>query len=867
MIRNKTRAFAIAIFLILSMGVSMMLSPTANAHDPGWEIPTVAFVNVAPDPVGRGQTVNIVVWLDKVIYGTHITNDIRFHDFKLTITDPDGETEVVTWPVVVDTTSSAYTTYTPDKVGTYTLKFEYPGQEYTWDDPVIGFFGPPTPNEYTNDTYLASSAETTLTVQEEPVEYLPETPLPSEYWTRPIEGQNTNWQSMASNYLDPSLYGAAYSFGSIRYQPDGAAPNSPHIMWTNPINFGGVVGGTNTGVDGATYYTGLSYEPRFSNTIILHGRLYHDLPRGNDGSGGGYTCVDLRTGETIWTQNYVTNPSFAQLEWFDSPNQHGVIPNGYLWITTTQGTGADSYSVWMAHDPLDGNWLFNITNVPSGTRITGPNGEILIYELDVANNWLALWNFTNVITDGPIGAIQFGGYRPVGMTLNSTERDAYSWNVTIPDLPSDAAIRWAIYDDIILGSSGTTGRQPTFGGIGEGSSVSSATFWAMSLEPNSRGHLEWIEEYKAPAGNITRQLGPVDAENRVWFMSDKETMQWLGYDLDSGDRLWGPVGDTRSFNYYPTVGSGGVSQIGFVAYGKLYSGGYGGEIFCYDSRNGTLLWKYNNTYSGFETPWGLYPTFPGIIADGKIYVYTNEHSPNSPTYKGARARCLNATTGEEIWTLLSWAGVGGFSDHGWPVADGYLVYLNAYDMQVYCIGKGPSATTASIQNDVTTHGKTVLVQGSVIDTAAGTGQDEQAARFPNGVPAVSDESMTDWMEYVYMQKPKPTNVTGVEVIISVLDPNNNSYEVARTNSDTSGFFSVEFEPEVPGKYTVIATFAGSESYYGSSAETAVYVEEAPQPTPTATPVPQEPVGTYFTVSTVLIIVAIAIAVIVMLRRR
>ena len=61
-------------------------------------------------------------------------------------------------------------------------------------------------------------------------------------------------------------------------------------------------------------------------------------------------------------------------------------------------------------------------------------------------------------------------------------------------------------------------------------------------------------------------------------MSDKETRQWSGYDLDTGNLLWGPIGDTRDFNYYPTIGSGGVSQVGFVAYNKLYSGGYGGEI-------------------------------------------------------------------------------------------------------------------------------------------------------------------------------------------------------------------------------------------------------------------------------------------------
>ena len=105
----------------------------------------------------------------------------------------------------------------------------------------------------------------------------------------------------------------------------------------------------------------------------------------------------------------------------------------------------------------------------------------------------------------------------------------------------------------------------------------------------------------------------------MFFVSTKETMQWYGYDLDTGNLKWGPVGNTRSFNYYPTIGSGGVAQIGYVAYGKLYVGGYGGEVFCYDTKTGTELWSYggggegNSTNSGTETSWGLYPTFIASI--------------------------------------------------------------------------------------------------------------------------------------------------------------------------------------------------------------------------------------------------------------
>ena len=48
---------------------------------------------------------------------------------------------------------------------------------------------------------------------------------------------------------------------------------------------------------------------------------------------------------------------------------------------------------------------------------------------------------------------------------------------------------------------------------------------------------------------------------------------------------------------------------------------------------------------------------------------------------------------------------------------------------------------------------------------------------PHGVPAVSDDSMSAWMEYVYMQKPRPTDTIGVPVTISVIDANGNYRQI------------------------------------------------------------------------------------------
>ncbi|MEM2968548.1 MAG: hypothetical protein QXJ76_04490 [Candidatus Bathyarchaeia archaeon] len=180
--KNKAKTI-LAIFLLLSFAVTLIALPAANAHSPPWTITTHAFLTVNPNPVGVGQRVVIVAWAGLVLPSAAVTNDIRFHDYKVTITRPDGNTETITWDVVWDTTSTAWAEYVPTQVGTYSFVFSYPDQVYTWS------------GTYQNDIFLGATSKTVyLTVQEEQLpDPITSYPLPTEYWTRPIEGQNTDW--------------------------------------------------------------------------------------------------------------------------------------------------------------------------------------------------------------------------------------------------------------------------------------------------------------------------------------------------------------------------------------------------------------------------------------------------------------------------------------------------------------------------------------------------------------------------------------------------------------------------------------------------------------------------------------------------
>jgi hypothetical protein len=834
--QSKSKISAIALILTLTFSVMMFALPLTSAHDPSWEIPTYAYISAAPNPVGVNQQVIIVCWVDWPLPNSAQDNDIRFTDYELTITDPSGNSEVVPMSTT-DPTSTSYVQYTPNQLGTYLLEFTHPDLEYIWT------------GAYQNDTFLGSSTNTTLIVQPDKIEPLPGVPIPTEYWNRPIEGENTNWWVVSSNWLGRDsgqiLGGGNWGGGGI--QPSIPAPNSPHVMWAKPLEDGGVVGGLYGDIFGETYYTGLSYEGRYDDPLIIHGRLYYDTPLGNDPNDGPYVCVDLRTGETIW-ENPDISPHFGQLYYFETPNQHGVIPSGILW----QAQG----STWRAYDSRTGQNIFNMTNVPSGMTVYSEDGEILRYVLDYPNRQLRLWNNTAspALLGGSSGFTPWM-WRPVGKEVDMS--DAISWNVTLPDLPGlgSPRILSVLPDDIMLGTS------TNFAAFSSFLTPDPYTFWAINLDPD-RGHgvgeLLWIQNYTAPPGNMTvYPLGtpnvnnlnlPVDEVNRVFFTILKETSQWMGYSLDNGSLLWGPVGDFPDTQYFGTTSNPPV--IGYPAYGKLYCSGYGGILYAFDGASGDLVWTYgnggagNSTYSGYDTPWGNYPIFISAIADDKVFLFTSEHSPNTPPYKGARIRAVNATTGKEIWTILGWHASGGFGQWATPIADGYLNTYNVYDARVYVLGKGPSATTVTAPDMGVPLGSSIMIRGTVLDIAAGTQQNEQAARFPYGVPAVSDESMGPWMEYVYMQKPKPEDTVGVDVLLSIQDPNGNYHDVT-VATDASGTYSLMWEPPVPGKYTVYAIFEGTEGYWQSQAQTAFGVDEAlpsggeiePEETPKPTPTP------------------------------
>jgi FOG: WD40-like repeat len=840
-------------FLMTSIATSLILVPSTSAHTPAWNIPTYAYITAGTNPIGVGQPVNIIMWLDTVIGGAYPTNDIRFHNYNLTITKPDGTTETHIFDVIQDTTSSQSYSFTPTTVGNYTLTFTFPGQTYTW-----------TSNDYTNDTYSPSSASTTLTVQEEQITTIDSYPLPTEYWTRPIYGENTYWYSISSNWLGTSSPQLTASNGFNLYVSDGVGSQTSHIMWTKPLQSGGVVGGTDVAITGDTYFDGTAYSMRYINPIIMDGKLYYTEPVSTFGVNGGFgdnsgptDCVDLRTGELLWSRTDVPALSFGYIYDMQSINYHGVQPPVLVAVSGT---------TWQGYDADTGNWIFNVTNVPSGTKAMGPSGEYLIYVLSnkgTAQNpqyYLAQWNSTNVAPKD-YSSLATGA---ISGTLDGSASSCYDWNISIPSLntmTSTPSIITAYSGDIMLcleGSLPAGYAALTFASP----SQTPYTYFAINLNASKGtvGSVLWTNTLNPPAGNITVTQGGVDPESRVFLEGYNELRQWVGYNLDTGAKLWGPTASQAALDYYGTPGNQAVSCQ--IAYGKAYSSEFSGIIYCYDVKTGDLLWTYgnggegNSTNSGLYTGEGNYPTAITAIGNGIIYTISTEHTVTTPIYKGALARAINATDGTEIWTLSDYTSE--FVYQCYAMADGYNTWFNGYDNQIYTVGKGPSQTTLTAPNAGLTPGQSVVLSGLVTDISTGSSQNAVAKNFPSGLPVASDASMKDWMGYVYQQKPLPTNFTGVSVTINIVDSNGNYRTIGSTTTDAKGQYSFSWIPDITGNYKVYAIFEGTNGYWSSSAEASFTVDQAAAATtPQATAAPSA-ADLYFLPAVAGIIIAIII---------
>jgi len=565
----------------------------------------------------------------------------------------------------------------------------------------------------------------------------------------------------------------------------------------------------------------------------------------------------MRTGKTLWETDDTDTLAFGQILKFHTIQEYGSI--SWLWAMS-----GDMFSGYMykLYDPMTGAFVANVTDLPSSLvglfgsppaalvdtsdRLT--QGTVLMHWIDAGN--LVMWNSTMLFPTTGFGS---STYRPSG-NINFTA--GMQWSVPLPTTYNNEPISPA------LGISAKTQEAilvtsypaviPTFATeFGQSYAIDAAY-------DTKTGQLLWGPVKRTLV--LYHEINVIAAGEGYYVRHDKDLNQEYGYSLTTGQQLWGPVqltGDSLS-----TLAAGGA-----IAYGKFYKWDFGGFVSAIDLATGKIAWTFTRGSAGYENPYGVYPIWhfgSHSIADGKLFL-SESRMYDPPLFPNARKLAINCTDGKLVWSVL-----GFFGRNTGAIADGFLLGYNSYDTQIYAFGKGQTATTATIQDTILPFGDNVLITGTVLDKSPGTENSDRVARFPNGVAAVSDDSMAAWMEYLYMQQPKPTDAKGVEVTIEVLDANNNYRTIGTTETDANGFYSLMWAPDIPGKYTVVATFKGSESYWGSSAETAFGVMEAPEPTLAPTASPASVADQYFVPGIGIIVAAIAVVGIVLallLRKR
>jgi hypothetical protein len=692
------------------------------------------------------------------------------------------------------------------------------------------------------------------------------------------EGQNDQWYTISSNWLSGS-HDRDNGGGENRYQADGIAPNSPHILWTRPTEDNGIVGGANLSRtdSGNAFNAGSQYQPRWTNQVIMFGRLYYSPNPLSSGSSSYMDCVDLRTGELIYEVNtgadqantgglgVSTTANMFQFGYYysqDDPNQHGIQNPGWLF--------SSNYAI--GYQPARGFPWLNITGVPTSPgqvpalgiqnvfELNAPTGENLRYVLTNTTSGYTLgqWNSSKTI---PMTA---SGSNPSSTQINASTPARYdSYQIPISTkFSTPPTIRAGVVDDYIWGSNGTwpTGTSgPSY------YYPSEVTIWKMSLNDATFGNLTYMKNLAIDDAttNQNEMFERASGSEHRFVTIIVPSCTFKIYNIDDGS-LVGTTdaqSDFQAYGYFtwPSL----ISQTQTkMAYGILYTGGYTGAVTAYSLTDGSLLWRNIYPSGGMKIP--NFVQMISLIADGKIYVGTHEHSADTPLYKGERIHALNATTGETIWDMSGWAYPMTFA-----LADGIMVFWNNYDGQIYAIGKGPTAMTVTAPDTSVPMDSSVNIKGTITDISAGTKQQEQSARFPNGVPAVSDAAQAQWMEYVYMQKGRPTNTTGVPITLSVVDANMN-YRTIGTTTSTDGFFSFNWKPDIEGQYTVYASFGGSESYWPSNAITSFSVDPA-KPTPAPTAAPTESTADMYFVPAIaglfVAIIVVGLLIILILRKR
>jgi len=855
----KTTMSTVIILTLLMLSSVSLIVPTTLAQTtlPGYtampDRPTFTTVGVAPTLVGLGQEVLIDIIINPAP-NNPTYNAIPYHAYAnitCTLTSPDGtkNTFMPTDPAVAAQNNGVETpglsaasghllfSYMPTQVGTYSVTASFPGLFTTTDEQYesmkLSVYYKPS----------SSKQAASFTVQEEPVlngllNGYPWSPLPTDYWASPVQTDNREWSAISGAWVQSS-----YNWLRTNYNPYSTAPLSSHIVWANQVGSSGLAGG-----DWGSYaYNQITA----GGSIVVNGKIYQPSAK----TSGSFDCIDLQTGEVLWTASgSIIGAQQLNLLYQNVglDNMGGVQTVLWSWKSNQVGTSSNT---WVQYSPDTGAVIRTLTNVPT---------DVQYIQYDNANNifWIVQTNLLTYNTTKPLAysycnLIKWDFNKLVSSTIENGTRKNWlgqyiidtNWlhgivfNVSIADLPGQL---------VNFGAANAQHVVPYPFPDGDAVIVKNANNMELLAGFDyDTGALLWVNNATGNQYDVaTSCIGAGSSGPFISTTCDPVTGElcFSAFDVRTGRRIWAASTGELPWSQIPsflTVYNNGVN----------FFGSYDGHVYAYDSQTGESVWTSDYVGEEWESIYGNQP-FNGAAkgAGGVLYYSTSTTYSAQPRPRFHEMVAINETTGHFIWTLP-------LDINPTAVAYGYLLGSDGENGMQYCIGKGKTATTLEAPLIASTLGQSIVLRGTVLDMSPGA---------PD-TPAVSDEDMDEWMDYLYGQNAtllnSPPTPAGVSLRLSAVDPNGNVVDIGTVTSDSNGLFKKMWKPEIAGEYTVYATFDGSNSYWGSYATTAVGVTEAPAET-AEPPVQSAPDNTLLLYGIlVAVIVAIVIGLLALFRKR
>lgn len=820
--KHKAKISTIALVLLLMASVTLMVVPiNAQVQEtqggeplpagvtPDYTFETKAFMSFRPNPVGKDQPFLVNLW------STPACHRSRYHtSYVVTIQKPDGNTISVGPMNSYPADTTAWFEWVADQEGTWRLKFEFGGSYFAPVDVPGGFMEAPIVT--LNSTYYEPSSTDwqELTVQTEQVISWPPADLPTDYWTWPISPENREWWSIAGQYpwrgpgggSDwPANTNPCWS-SQYNFVPWVQAPDSAHIAWKQETSLGGLIGRITAEQERVETLgaSGFGAAP----SVIYHGRCYQSVTL--TGGETALRCFDLRTGETYWEISPDPTPTSFGIFGASAAPWYIEYTGGSLEVSGAQaqfGIGVSLVAIGGGRlqklDPWSGVVTSDASIAPLDSGTYYRNGYALTVQ-NIGDFFTPDYRLINWTTLTP--AAGFGATSVYNFTESVVSNITWSLGDASFGVAYDFEAGIAAAVDVLT---------PPGTGIWSGTRIRAASL--------KTGALLW--DQTVDDTNYSPMCALAD-HGKVAFL----TMggYWLAYNLNDGSFAW--KSDVMD---YPWDAPGFGAYSTASAYGLFYRNAYSG-VYAFDWTDGKIVWKFEaKAPYDFETPYvtpngeGVYSfNGGGMIVDGKYFVYNTEHTPTQPLTRGWRLFCLDATTGKNIWNITGSIPVGAVfgGAAAAAVADGYLIGTSTYDGYMYCFGKGKSQTTVTAPDAAIPKGTAITIKGTVLDMSPAQ----------PGTPCASADSMTTQMEYLHMQHPidgvgHNEIITGVPVILTAMTEDGSYVDIGTTTTNGYyGTFGMEWTPPDEGKYEILASFVGDESYGSSGATTYVTVGPAPE---------------------------------------